>query len=206
MKKLVIMAAAIFATVNIFAQGTVNFSNIGGQSVFNTLTGAAGIAGTTFSVQLYQLVFANPPGDPTSTFTNGDPRVQFPTTDAGFTALGAKVTLAAAGFFVGGNRIAEITPPGAFGYFQVRAWETAFGATYEAAAAANPVGGRTALLGKSNIVRVDTGDPTTVPPGPAGSLVLGGLSRIDLIVVPEPSVIGLGLIGAGALLMLRRRK
>lgn len=206
MKKLVIMAAAIFATVNIFAQGTVNFSNIGGQSLFNTMTGANAASGTTFTVQLYHLVFA-PGADSTSTFTNGDPRVVFPTTDAQFSSLGAKVNLAAPGFFVGGNRTAPVTPIGAFGYFQVRAWETAYGTSYEAAAAAGAVGGRTALLGKSNIVRVDTGDPTTIPPGTAGSLVNNGLSRIDLmIIVPEPSVIGLGLIGAGALLMLRRRK
>jgi len=192
MKKTLIMAAAMFATVSAFAQGTVNFSNLGSNgvaAVFNTLTGANALAGSTFNVQLYYLPDgSNPDTDP-------------------FMPLGLKVGLSAAGFFVGGNRTASVTPPGSFAYFQVRAWETAFGTSYESALGASPVGGRGALVAKSNVVRVDTGDPTSVPPGTAGNLVSAGLLRIDLIpVIPEPSVIGLGLLGAGALLLLRRRK
>jgi hypothetical protein len=192
MKKALIMAAAMLATVSAFAQGTVNFSNLGSNgvaAVFNSLTGANAIAGSTFNVQLYYLP------------DNGNPA-----TDP-FMPLGLNVGLSAAGFFVGGNRTAPVTPPGAFAYFQVRAWETAFGTSYESALNANPVGGRGALTGKSNIVRVDTGDPTTIPPGTAGNLVAAGLQRIELTpIIPEPSVIGLGLLGAGALLLLRRRK
>jgi len=192
MKKLLIMAAAVFATVNIFAQGTVNFANIGGGGVTNSLTGARAATGSTFVVQLYYLPDAGTP----------------PATDAAFMPLGAMTAFGPTpGLFSGGIRTAPVTPPGAFAYFQVRSWETAFGTSFEEASAKGAIGGRLALVGKSNIIRVDTSDPTLIPPENAANLVAAGLQGFVLVpVVPEPSVIGLGLLGAGALLMLRRRK
>lgn len=191
MKKLLIMAAAVFATVNIFAQGTVNFSNIGGQRVMNSLTGTNAPTGSTFVVQLYYLP---------------DTGVA-PTTDALFMSLGSVTAIGPqGGLFSGGLRTAPVTPPGAAAYFQVRAWETAYGTSYEEALAHQAAGGRLGLTGKSNIIKVDTGDPTIQPPEAGASLVAAGLGGIQLTTVPEPSVIGLGLLGAGALLMLRRRK
>jgi hypothetical protein len=185
MKKLVIMAAAVFATVNIFAQGTVNFSNIGiSAPVFNTKTGANAISGTSFTVALY---FAP------STGAAGEA----PPDDSTMVQLGASASLVAAGTYNAGTRTADIAPPGFFGWFQVRAWETSFG-SYDSAA--NQLG----LVGKTAVTKIDTGDPTTVPPGTPASLK--GISGIQLAVVPEPSVIGLGLLGAGALFLLRRRK
>jgi hypothetical protein len=184
MKKLVIMAAAVFATVNIFAQGTVNFSNIGiSAPVFNTKTGANAISGTSFSVALY---FAP--------YTAG---IDTPPDDSTMVQLGASASLVAAGTYNAGTRTADIAPPGFFGWFQVRSWETSF-QSYDGAANG---GG---LVGKSGVTKIDTGDPTTVPPGTPASLK--GISGIQLAVVPEPSVIGLGLLGAGALFLLRRRK
>ena len=47
---------------------------------------------------------------------------------------------------------------------QLRAFEISYGSTYEQALAAPPQNGRYALTGKSIILRVDTADPTTVPP------------------------------------------
>lgn len=192
MKKLLIMAAAVFATVNIFAQGTVNFANIGGGGVTNSMTGARVATGSTFVVQLYYLPDAGTP----------------PASDAAFMPLGATAAFGPTpGLFSGGIRTAPVTPPGTFAYFQVRSWETAFGTSYEEALAKGAVGGRTALIGKSNVIRVDTSDPTLVPPENAANLVAAGLQGFAVVpVIPEPSVIGLGLLGAGALLMLRRRK
>lgn len=191
MKKLVIMAAAVFATVNIFAQGVVNFSNIGAtQRVTNSMTGATAAIGSTFLVQLYYAPDAS----------GGAETALMPISPA--IGIGPQ-----AGLFSGGFRTAPVTPPGAFAYFQVRAWESAFGTSYEEALAKGAVGGRTSLLGKSNIIRVDTADPTITPAEGSASLVAAGLAGIVLApVIPEPSVIGLGLLGAGALLMLRRRK
>lgn len=53
-----------------------------------------------------------------------------------------------------------------------------------------------------------TGNPTTTPPGTAGTLVTGaaGYAGLVLAPVPEPSTIALGGLGAAALLMFRRRK
>lgn len=192
MKKLAIMAAAIFATVNIFAQGTVNFSNIGGGGITNSLTGARVIVGTTFMVQLYYSPDqANAPADD----------LLMPL--AGVANIGP-----IAGIYSAGVRTAPVTPPGASAWFQVRAWEAAFGTSYEAALAnSQSVGGRLALVGKSNTFKVNTSDPTLIPPEAAANLVAAGLQGFLITpVVPEPSVIGLGLLGAGALLLLRRRK
>ncbi len=196
MKKLAITIAAVFATLNIFAQGTVNFSNIGlganvtmgvpitvGTTVY--AVGAKAPGGTTFSLALYYAPFdaANPVPPDASTMAS----------------VGASATLAAAGTYNAGTRtVTAIVPPGYFGWFQVRAWATAFGQTYEQAVTA------TQLTGVTTIIKVDTGDPTTVPPGTPGQLT--GISGLVIGVVPEPSIIGLGLLGGVAMLLLRRRK
>lgn len=190
MKKLAIMAAAVFATVNIYAQGTVNFSNIGGGGVTNSLTGARVIVGATFMVQLYYSPdSANAPAD----------NLLMPL--SGVATIGP-----IAGIYSGGARTAPVTPPGANAWFQVRAWEAAFGTSYEAAVASQAIGGRLALVGKSNTFKVNTSDPTLVPAEAAANLIAAGLQGFVVNPVPEPSVIGLGLLGAGALLLLRRRK
>ena len=191
MKKLAIMAAAVFATVNIYAQGTVNFSNIGGGGITNGLTGARVIVGATFMVQLYY--------SPDS--------VNAPTDDLLMPLSGVATIGPIAGIFSGGARTAPVTPPGANAWFQVRAWEAAFGTSYEAALAnSQAIGGRLALTGKSNTFKVNTSDPTIVPAETAANLIAAGLQGFTINAVPEPSVIGLGLLGAGALLLLRRRK
>jgi len=195
MKKIIIMAAAVFATVNIFAQGTINFANGSTAAlVTNTLTGARAVVGSTFVVQLYYA-----PDN-----SGGAEAMLMPV--AGTAAFGP-----VPGLFSGGTRTLPVTPAGAFAYFQVRAWEAAYGTSYEEALQRGAQGGRLALTGKSNIIHVDLADPTTVPPGIASSMLTSlllpvGLSGISLTVIPEPSVIGLGLLGVGALLVLRRRK
>ena len=84
--------------------------------------------------------------------------------------------------------------------FQVRVWETAFG-SYDNARDHG-------ADGKSGIIRIDTGDPTTNPPGTAASLK--GISGITVGAlrdcVPEPSVFGLGLLGAVVIAFLRATK
>jgi hypothetical protein len=193
MKKIIVVMAAISIAVRLYAQGTVNFSNIGGRPVFDVCTGTNAVAGTTFLVQLY---FA--------------PDSAERPIDSSFIPLGRSVGLVAPGYFSGGTRTAPISPPGTFAYFQVRAWESAFGASYEEALA-SLINGRSGLLGKSNIIRVNTSDPTGIPPEPAASLVAAGLSQITLFgplsgpCIPEPSVPGLALLGAAVWLALRQR-
>jgi hypothetical protein len=186
MKKLLITAAAVLATLNMFAQGTVNLANNSATAVYVDSVGGTTKAGNTYSAGLYYA----PDG----------------TTDESlFTLLAPSAAVIGSGIYNAGARTAPITTPGGMGMFQVRVWTTSLGQTYEDAYLAGLAGGN-GKMGKSNLVRVDTGDPTTVPPGTPGSLAASGLAPMAVTTVPEPSVIGLGILGIGTLLLLRRRK
>jgi len=188
MKKLTLIAASLIAALNIYAQGDVIFDNFGGGVVRNNRTGADVTVGDGVVVQLYASMTAN------GTFA--------PVPNSVF-----QVGVIGDGFFDGGVvRIpSSIIGAGGAAFMEVRAWESAYGATYEEAIAAAAMGGRPALRGISNRFTVGaTGNPNASPPGtpvPLSDLVPG-----FSVNVPEPSVIALGLIGAGALLVLRRRK
>lgn len=183
MKKTLITAVAVLATLNMYGQGTVVFSNSGGAPVINSRTGVNVVAGSTFKVGLYYGAVG--------------------ATESEFAMLGASANIfPTAGFFSAGNRTAPIAAAGGNGQFQVRAWESAFGTDY---AQVLGTGNPGALVGKSNIMLVDTGDPTSTPAG-APTPIAPLMQGFSLTPVPEPSVIGLGLLGAVSLLMLRRRK
>lgn len=194
MKKVALILMSGVAAVSVLAQGTVNFGNIGNY-ISNIDTKARVPAGTVFTAGLYYL-----PDGPE------------PATDAFHDALLPNTaTFSVAGGFAAGTRSTpSTTPSGGYAWFQVRAWETAFGQTYEQAMAAGPrdVGGvlRQAYIGTSLITRIKTGDPVN-----AGSpaLLNSGTPPFRgfyVAIVPEPTVIGLGLLGIGSLLLLRRRK
>jgi len=187
MKKSLLLASAIFASLSAYGQGTVVFANSSATAVTNILTGVRAVAGTTFMLQLYWAVDGT-------------------TDDGQFRPIGAEFNgvtrFLGPGVFNAGGATAPVTPAGTFGMFQIRAWQVAFGTSYEEAA--TRVG---ALVGKSNIIRVNTGDPIIQPPDAPSSLTAAGLQAFLLTpVIPEPSLFGLGLLGAGALLLLRRRK
>lgn len=99
----------------------------------------------------------------------------------------AMKTGAAAGYFGGGSVTIASVAPGATASVQVRAWKGA--ATYDAAA----------TKGISEAFNVTLGGAGSPPSLPAN---LVGLKSFTL--VPEPSTIALGLIGAAALLLRRR--
>jgi hypothetical protein len=97
---------------------------------------------------------------------------------------------AAAGTWAGGTRILTGFNAGEVAVIQIRAWDSTTGADYASAT----------TRGQSITFTY------TVPP--AGALpstqYLEGLRSFGF--VPEPSIIGLGVIGAGALLMVFRHK
>lgn len=184
MKKTLITAACVVATLSAMAQGTVNFNNspaaIGGTGapVFN-IDGVTKL-GSAFVAQLY----AGPVGGslaPVGVF--------LPFRDgagAGFiNSTGADTSRTIPGIAAG-------TPADV----QIRAWATSGGATYEAAVASG------ALYGFSPILSLGATGGAGEPPGLPVNLI--GLQSFNLV-VPEPSTIALGLLGAAALL-LRRRK
>ena len=169
-------------------QGIVSFTSIGApnnKKIYDC-TGAP-VSGTAWAVALYW-------GSPFET----DPRnLQQIGASASF------LTGASAGTFFGGGR--TITTPGSaingpVLTFQVRAWETATGNSYETAC------NRT----QGPLFQLKTKDPTnpleTAPnlwqaPGYVGFQPLS----CPIPPCPEPSTIALGVLGLGALLFFRRR-
>ena len=181
-----IILVALLAGLNVRGQGSVVFANNSATRVYLiTSTGSTPVpAGSQFNAEL---VFA-PDGTPTAAF------------DAVATRVGAAITFFSPGLFNGGGRTAQfITPAGGFGLFQVRAWETAGGNSYnDVVIRGGPYG-----VGESAILRVDTGDPTTIPPGTPTPLVSAGLTSF-YIIVPEPSVVLLTICGLAAVVFGRR--
>jgi hypothetical protein len=190
MKKLLtIVAVASGMAVQTYGQGTVTFAAL---NITNSLTpGVLAVSGTTFKIALYWL----PDGTAPTT-----PDFDVPTALAYTTNLSL-----AGGVQAGIVRIEGINPSGAPAWFQIRAWENVVNGDNWAQAVTRTVGARGALAGTSNIGRIDTGDPTTTPPGtaPNTAATLKGFTLYP--VVPEPSTIGLGILGIASLLLLRRR-
>lgn len=166
MKKTLIIAAAIMAAaLSTYAQGTVVFAN--GNSGLVTYTtdtsmlrpADAALAGTkansTFSAALYWA-------------SNGAITVGA-ASDGVMVQLGAITQIqwspnaVFAGKYSGGERQAgAATPGGAPAVFQVKVWETAYGATYEAALASAP---GTAYFGSSAFfLSPTTGNPAAQIP------------------------------------------
>src|SRR5258707_14725868 len=121
MQKGLLITVAALMSHQVHGQGTVIFSN-GRNSPVGTPCSPNGFtpapAGTTISVALY---FAPP--DP------ANPNVQ--PTAAVFPQVGTSAFLVSPGIYDAGIRTAPVTPPGGFGWFQVKAWESAYGSTYE---------------------------------------------------------------------------
>jgi hypothetical protein len=153
-------------------------------------------AGTTFSVALY---FA--PVDPANPFVQ--PATSAFTQQGASTYVGILVngTYRLPGIYNGGTVLVPgISPPGGLGWFQVRAWLTAFGSTYEQALASENAQ-HYGLTGESNLIVVRTSDPTTGA-SPAALLGLSGITFFvdpPLPCVPEPSACLLGLVAAAGL-------
>ena len=202
MKKLLLTAAAILATLNMYGQGSgvISFGNVNttdDRRIWVNNTGVVGdgtrAAGTGYHIALYWGELGTP--------------------EAGLAQIGAFATFSplGAGQFSGGNRTVSYTTQtgnGAMVTVQARAWAPIAGVpdTYEAVLAAGLAGDTRAQVGKGPVFDDDTyrpGDPTD----PATAIgTHAGWRGFSITPVPEPSVIGLGLLGAGALLMLRRRK
>jgi len=183
MKKIATLVVSLLAAVGTYAQGTVNFANAGAgiNAPVHIDTIGGSLAGTGYMAQLL--------------------------VDTGggvFAAVGSAANFigaAAPGYFNGGVITVAQVAPGANGTFEAFAWDSSTGnTTYAAAAAAYTAG----LIhgGYSAPVTIATGGAGTPPSAPAG---LTGLQPWVANVVPEPSTIALGILGAAGLL-LRRRK
>ena len=197
MKKLLLTSLLICSFVTAYGQGRVAFANtsltlittndtrIGGASG-NTATVAGlytfglyvGVAGSSSNQLVLNITGANNAGS--GRFSGGSPAPL------------------AAPFDGGGSPLA----------FQIRAWSSFAGSTYEAAVIAaqlNP----NVYFGASAIGQVTpTLSPTAQAPlfGAAAPLLTTGWVLSNVSAVPEPSSIALGLLGLGAVAFFRRRK
>lgn len=175
MKKSILTALIATAAAGAFAQGTVVFSNLTGLSPGQPIFNTDGVTKLTSSYegQLYESATAG----------------------GTFTAVGSAVAVTGTtGYILGGSETLTGVAANTAIFLEVRAWETSFGSTYEAASAAG------SPVGISNVIPYTTGGGSPpVAPGP-----LTGLTSFHLN-VPEPSTLALGALGVGALL-LRRRK
>jgi hypothetical protein len=192
MKHTLITLAALFTAATVYAQGTVNFqTQVSGSFSAPvryqgySMDPAAPLATSGADGQLWGQLYAGPSG-------------------GALTAIGAPVEFrsdAGRGFITAGG---AVPIPGVAGgspaQVKLVAWHKSLGSDYTAAVAAN-MGG----VGESAVITVAaTGNPAAVPPTTAANLVgLAGFSVTPLI--PEPSIAALGLLGAG-LLLIRRKK
>jgi hypothetical protein len=189
MKKLLLTAAAVLvATINTFAQGAVTWGAT--TSAQGRITDGKDGALATSADGIRAALYWAPLSDPTN-----------------FRMIGNAVNVGVptAGLYSGGQAVTGVeTGGGEMAWFQVRAWELAYGSTYEAAVMAPDQSGRPALRGSSNTFMSATAATTGSPP--PTPIALNAAIMPFTVVVPEPSAIALGLLGAGALLLLRRRK
>jgi hypothetical protein len=186
MKKLIPVIALLIGASGAFGQGVVAFRNDNLTAPPDRLVRGADmttpLTGTTFAAQL---LYGTDPASLTPHPTLAYFRA--PTTSSPGTWSGGNRTLATG---VGGV--------GTTIWLQVVAWDagSARTVTYDQARASG------ALWGFSQPFSYQ--QRLSNPPDPVNDTKMMEFAGFSL--VPEPSVIGLGLIGIGALFMLRRRK
>lgn len=222
MKKLIALLT-IVSVLPAFSQGTVNFQNR------NTATTPAINAPISYDINVVSGPIANPytvvtkangagTGVMAGGFDYGGVNAQAGLYGA---PAGASVdqmvllvpsvgfrTGAAAGYVNVGSTAARAIAsvvPGADAVVQIRAWDAGVAgiASYEAAKAL-VAANHGVFLGASTPMTVTTGGAGS-PPGPAADLI--GLAAFNMtFTVPEPSIIGLGILGGLAGLMVFRRR
>lgn len=181
MKHIVLTLTALFAAASVYAQGTVNFAT----RVTGQLDAPVTYNGAPVGSDFYGQLLAAAPG---GTLTPVGVPVEF-RGDAGIGYITAGGAIAIPG--VAGGAAAEV---------RLVAWSKQVGSTWAEASAAG-MGG----TGMSGVITVAaTGNPGATPPTTAANLVgLQGFA-VDPI-IPEPTIAALGPLGAG-LLLIRRKK
>ncbi len=187
MKKFSIVAAALLAIAGqkAFAQGTVVFNN-SNASLVTYAPGSPDSGSLAVGNTVLLALYWGPAGSAAGALTQ----------IGGTTTIGPVV-----GRYSGGTRTTGAgTAAGATAVFQVKAWSASMGATYEEALTRN--GG---YIGASPLFTSSTGgvgQPASAAV-PLSATAVG--FAVTFVPVPEPGTIALGLLGATALL-LRRKK
>lgn len=201
MKKYLSILAVTAMAVSAMAQGTVAFVN-SGTSLVKSGNDAATATAMPVNGGFVELLWA-PSGTALSAWNPAAPvsLTAFLAANPGWQAIATSIKAigpVAAGRFNAGTVTVPTATPGAPIQAAVAAWGGNY-ATFDAAQQAS------AAIGVSGPFAVATGNPTTTPPGTAGSLsAFTGVTAISA--VPEPSTLALAGLGAAALLILRRRQ
>lgn len=192
-KVLLIVASVLVAGLSAYAQGTLEFANrnIGGVTGANAPVYDLTVGGTLLNETSFVQIFAGPAGSAASALQAQGSPVNFRVSPANGYVSSSTVTLNNLDF---GQTIAV----------QVRAWNAAGGTTWAAAQAAWNSQTAGVEIGQSTIFSVTLPAASAPPPLPTP---LTGLQSFAIVpnVVPEPTTIALGLLGA-ALLFIRRRQ
>jgi len=189
MKKLILTLALVASTALVHGQGSIAFLNPP-TVLFKT-------QGTTVNV----------PTDVNSTLSYGifigSSAASLSDQAAGALAVGSAT---AAGRMAGVPAVYLLTgtEPGQVVFAQVRAWDNAFGSDWRTA----KTQGR--FYGETDIRQLEALGPASGP----GTVIWQGATGVSanrffamqIAPVPEPSVIALGVLGLGSLLLFRRRK
>ena len=171
MKRGLFLAFALLASFNLRGQGTVHFASDNSTPIINSLTGQPVSTSDGIKAALYWA----------------------PAGSSNFTQIGAAVNVGVPlpGLFIGGTRkTGTATPGGENARFQVRAWEASYGASFEQAFTAAAQNGRGALVGRSTILQMTTGNGN--PPTPPAVLTAHGLQSFQVAPVSLPTIKTLG--------------
>lgn len=185
MTRTLVAIGCTLLTAGAMAQGTVNFRNVNvAAGVSAPVFQADGTTrlGTGYWAQLY----AGPAGTAAGSLVAVGVPVQFQN----------NITTGLPTGQVNGGAVDTGLAGASSATIQMRAWAGSAGANYEAAFATG------AGYGFSTPITVTLGNSAANPPTTPADLV--GLASFNLV-VPEPSTIALGLLGAAALLIRRRK-
>ena len=200
MKKVLLTLASVLVGLSAYAQGTVAFQNRDTANnisapIYDVSVGGTKLVGTAYLAQLYfGAVGAAESAFQAVSIAPVSFRGTLPTdATAGYVNVGADTSRSLSG-------IPFNTPV----QVQIRAWSAAGGATYEAALAAAQA--NSAIhIGKSTPITITTAASALNTPSPMVGLASFALTSQAGPIIPEPTTIALGLLGA-ALLFIRRRQ
>jgi len=190
MKQLLTIAVIGLCAVVSNAQGLINFANSSGSKVF--FEGGAEVASTDgFTATLWEAAI---PEGGTAADVDPSTMVQIGSGNVGF--IGATPVAGR----IGAGTVATGFAEGTIAAFQVRVTGIVGADAYE---------GQSAILtrnvGGASGSTTPASSLTTIPSPNPNNLTALGVINVSMAAVPEPSVIVLGMVGAG-LLWFRRKK
>jgi len=195
MKKYLSMLAVVAVAASAFAQGTVNFAN--NSSTLVKLPDGTSVPKDQGYVQLLWA----PSGTAATAWNPSQNLTAWLAANPGWNAIATSIKpMVGAGRFSGGGITVPTATPGAPIQAAVASWASTAQSFDAAFTAGSPIGVTSAFA-------LNTGNPSTTPPGTPNPLTTAtGFTGVNLVVVPEPSTLALAGLGAAALLIFRRRK